>query len=677
MTSPVATDPTLMAANARFHAGDDAAAVALLSQHLDQPACAVRLREWAVAERRLDLLPAAQARLEAGSAPEADVSRAVSAQLWGNTSGALALLKPVLGAHPECATAHHHAGRALHNLGRRAEALAALRLAVQLEPDYAEAWYSLAHALRATGRMEESVAAYRAALQRMPSLRAALLNLGITLNAMDRADEALLPLERLLGIDPDHVEAWVNKGLCLHVLGRAGESHQCYQQALQRDPEHPQAHFYLGCLLNEQMAVDDARTHLTTALRVGGPDPDVLAELAGLSEQNNELQPAEEYVAQGLEVAPDHPGLVIEAARLDRRLGRLETATGRLASLDPARLSSRAAQQFWYERAMVDDRAGRSAQAMQAITRAHELAARNPRRRDIDREAFPRRIESLEQWLRSGAPGARSASTDPAWEGAFRPAFLVGFPRSGTTLLDTMLDAHPQVASIEERPTIEHVLEGLFGTGSGYPQGMASLSPDDIARAHALYAAAVRHWLPQSGEFSGLLLDKLPLRLLHVPLIRRLFPQAPILFAARHPCDVVLSNVMQLYRPNDAFVHFDTIQSAAQTYSKVMRVWRASIGALSISTHTVRYEDLVDSPEIVLRKACAALDIGFEPAMLDTSERLEGRGRVRTNSYQQVAEPVYTRSVERWQRYRQWLEPVLPLLEPHIAWLGYPRTGEA
>jgi hypothetical protein len=177
-------------------------------------------------------------------------------------------------------------------------------------------------------------------------------------------------------------------------------------------------------------------------------------------------------------------------------------------------------------------------------------------------------------------------------------------------------------------------------------------------------------------DFSGVLLDKLPMRMLHVPLIRRVFPQAPILFAARHPCDVVLSNVMQLYRPNEAFIHFDTIESAARIYDKVMRVWRASIGALSIHPHVIRYEDLVQSPEAVLTAACDYLGVDFDPGMLDTERRMRDRGRVRTNSYQQVAEPLYQRSVERWQRYRRWLEPVLPLLQPHITWLGYSDSGK-
>lgn len=669
MTQTIAADRALAEAEASFRAGAETAAVEVLLSHLSDHRCALRLREWAVAERRLELLPRVLERLAADAHPEAAVSAAISLQLKGDAAGALATLKLVLGAHPQLASAHHHAGRALHNLGRCAEALAALRLAVQLRPEYSEAWYSLAHALRAAGRMDESIAAYRTALQHLPAFRAGLLNLGITLCTIERADDALACFDRLLAIDPDSVEGWVNRGLCLHILGRNAEARDCHEQALRRAPDHPMAHFYLGCLLNEEMDSAAARTHLEAALRFAPDDPDVLTELAGLLEQLSELEPAARHVARGLALAPGHPGLTLESARLARRAGRTEEARASLLRLNAELLPARIAQQYWFERVLVHDRGGEFEPAMQALERAHALAANSPRLRRFDREAYPRRIARVEHWLERGAPGALSQTGDPQPSLDFRPAFLVGFPRSGTTLLDTMLDAHSEVASIEERPTLEGAIEGQGGPALDYPDGMVTLTPHDIARFQSRYGEAARAWLP--AGFHGVVLDKLPLRTLRVPLISRLFPDAPILFALRHPCDVVLSNVMQQYRPNEAFIHFDSVESAARTYDRVMRVWRGIVERLPVRVHYVRYEALVADPEPQLVAACAALGIAVEPAMLDPARRLENRGRIQTNSYQQVAEPVYRRAVGRWQNYRRWLEPVLPLLRPHLEWLQY------
>jgi tetratricopeptide (TPR) repeat protein len=651
-------------ADAQLRAGDVGNAVALLRQSLADPLCAVRLREWAVAERRLDMVPPAlQALSNAGA--EGSVSAAIDRQLRQQPEAALAILQDVIRSNPELATAHHHLGRALQNLGRGEEAAQAIRQALQLQPGHAEAWYSLAHVERARGNLQAAVDAYKAALNYAPALRAALLNLGITLCALDQPDAALEPLDKLLKLDPQHVDAWVNRGLCLHILGRMDLSQQSYERALQLAPGHALAHFYLGCLLNEQMATAPARAHLESALIASPADPDVLTELVGLLEQTNDLTSAEERVRGGLAHAPMHPGLNLEAARLARRQGRLEEARGGLLRLDARTLPARLAQQYWFERGQLHDRAKEFDQAMAAFEQGNQLAMHSPRRRHIDREAFPRHCDDIAHWLQRGAVGAGSTHADPLPQLGFRPAFLVGFPRSGTTLLDTMLDAHPDVASIEERATIEIAVDEL----GNYPELMKDLNSASIAKAHATYAHSVRSYVPIG--FSGLLLDKLPLRMLRVPFIRRLFPDAPILFAVRHPCDVVLSNVMQQYVPNEAFVHFDTIADAARMYDRIMRVWRQILDTLPIQPHWVRYESLVTDPEGELAAACAALKLEIRAEMLDPAARMKGRERIQTNSYQQVAEPIYRRASGRWRHYEAWLKPVLPLLQPHIEWLGY------
>jgi tetratricopeptide (TPR) repeat protein len=660
----------LARAESRLRSGDEAGAIELLLEHLADRECALRLREWAVAQRRHDLLAAVFERLRGEHHAEARVSEAIARQLQGDAAGALELLRPLLGAQPELATAQHHAGRALHNLGRRSEALAALRLALQSRADYAEARYSLAHALRAAGQLDEAVAQYREVLAQRPGWSAAWLNLGISLLAGERPDEALQVFDRLLGLDPRAMEGWVNRGLCLHVLGRSAEARDSQLEALRLDPRHPMAHFYLGCLLNEETDSDGARRHLEAALASAPGDPDILTELAGLAEQNNLLEEAQRHVATGLAAAPGHPALSLEAARLARRAGAIDAAHARLLAIDARSLPERLAQQYWFERALLHDRRAEPAETMQALQQGHDLAARSPRRRGIDPSAFPRRLERISRWLAEDAPGARPQAGDPTFAAEFAPAFLVGFPRSGTTLLDTLLDARRDVASIEERPDFEEAMARMFGATRDYPAAMADLAGPDLARGHQAYAEAVRQRLGPD-RLRPVVLDKLPLRLLQAPLIHRLFPAATLLFALRHPCDVVLSNVMQQFRPNEAFIHFDSIEASARTYDAVMQVWHRIVERLPLRLHYVRYEALVAAPEQELAGAAAALGLAGLGAAMDPGQRLAERGRIRTNSYQQVAEPVYRRAAGRWQRYRPWLEPVLPLLRPHLERFGY------
>jgi hypothetical protein len=245
----------------------------------------------------------------------------------------------------------------------------------------------------------------------------------------------------------------------------------------------------------------------------------------------------------------------------------------------------------------------------------------------------------------------------------------VGFPRSGTTLLDTMLDAHPSVASIEELPTLEVVIDELRSLPKGYPAALASVDGPRLADLRSLYREQCRRFL--DGRQPDLVLDKLPLRFLHTGLIRRLFPDARLLFALRHPCDVVLSNFMQAYAENEAFIHFDTLADSVAMYVRCMDLWRDIERILQPPVTYVRYEDLVADPEAEAGRVCDWLGIEPVAAMFDASQRMAERAPVRTTSYQQVAEPVYTRAAGRWRHYEKHFQPYLDQLAPFIDRYGY------
>jgi hypothetical protein len=244
------------------------------------------------------------------------------------------------------------------------------------------------------------------------------------------------------------------------------------------------------------------------------------------------------------------------------------------------------------------------------------------------------------------------------------PAFLVGFPRSGTTLLDTFLMGHRDTAVLEE----VHLLgaaEKQIGKVADLPR--ASLTA--LERARKAYFTELD--LHVARGFDGLVVDKLPLNLLGGPFIQALFPSAPIIFAQRHPCDAVLSAFMQSFVMNDAMASFLTIEDAADLYDSLMSGWTAMREGLALNVHTVRYERLVEDPEAELRPLVDFLGLPWDQQMLAHTDTAKKRGAIITPSYDQVTEPLSTRSVGRWKRYRKQLEPVLPVLLPWAERLGY------
>ena len=244
------------------------------------------------------------------------------------------------------------------------------------------------------------------------------------------------------------------------------------------------------------------------------------------------------------------------------------------------------------------------------------------------------------------------------------PIFLVGFPRSGTTLLEQILSSHSQLYCMEEREVFaDSVADLLAGVGS-----LADLDVAAIERRRSAYWERVRAPL---GEPLGdrALVDKLPLNLIFLPLIARVFPDAKIIFALRDPRDVVLSCFQQRFGMNAAMVQFLDLDAAAY-YDLVMSLMQACLTRLPLQVRQVRYEDVVAKLEDEARGLTEFLGLAFEPGMLSYRETALKR-EINTPSARQVIQPLYHRSIGRWRRYQADLAPALPILNQWAKRYGY------
>ena len=261
----------------------------------------------------------------------------------------------------------------------------------------------------------------------------------------------------------------------------------------------------------------------------------------------------------------------------------------------------------------------------------------------------------------------------PEWASSWRkaelddrpsPAFLVGFPRSGTTLLDTILMSHPSTEVLEEEPTLVHATEALGGFDA-----IPDASADMIKRARDAYFETARKLTPLDP--GKLLIDKNPLSMNYVPVIRRLFPDAKIILALRHPCDVVLSCYITNFQPNNAMANFLSLDTAAELYDLTFSYFEKARELLQPAVHTVVYENIVADRDRELRPLLDFLGLEWDERLLDHQTTAKKRGHIKTASYAQVVEPIYTRSAGRWVNYRKHLEPVIPTLLPWVEKFGY------
>ncbi|MBN2629646.1 MAG: sulfotransferase [Rhodobacteraceae bacterium] len=399
------------------------------------------------------------------------------------------------------------------------------------------------------------------------------------------------------------------------------------------------------------------------------------AELAALYERTHRLDAALAQIDACLTDAPDAPELLLARGRLLRRMGEGAMAKRDLGRvLDMARAPLVLAE-AWTELCFVHDRDGESAAAVAAIEKAHALMRAQPGvGRLLARAAANNRaITTLSQsFRRKNLDGWRATEPAPV-PGAARIGHLIGFPRSGTTLLEQRLDAHPEIVASPERVAfLRDALPAMCRAGGG-PLTLAALDavpPAVLARERHLYLMRLQSALgaPIAGRLH---LDKNPNHTGVVPGLMRLFPRGRIVVALRDPRDVVTSCVLRSFRLSEFSAMLLDWQTAAELYAVEMGAWlryRAELDpACWVET---RYEDGIDDPEAQMRRVLAAFDLPWDDAVLDYRARIQHKV-VNSPTQTEVRLPAYRTAMGRWRAYEPWLRPYLPILDPFIDAFGY------
>jgi hypothetical protein len=240
--------------------------------------------------------------------------------------------------------------------------------------------------------------------------------------------------------------------------------------------------------------------------------------------------------------------------------------------------------------------------------------------------------------------------------------FLLGFPRSGTTLIEIILEGHPNVVSLEEKESLIDSVHEFMQR----PEDLERLTRATPATLERLRAAYWRLVAGAGVDVSGkVFVDKYPLNTLKLPLIARLFPDAKILFACRDPRDIVLSCFRHRFKMNAPIYELLSIESAARYYDAVMRLVICLNGVLTLDTCLVRHEDLVTEFAREMKRICTFLGLDWVPAMGAFAVRTKDRA-VLTPSTAQLVRGLNTEGLGQWRRYRPQLVPVLPMLEPWV-----------
>ena len=500
-----------------------------------------------------------------------------------------------------------------------------------------------------------------------------LLNLAASVHHQEgRREEAVALLKRARTLAPRDPHVLNSLGVCLRGLGRLEAAKEAYDAAIRIDPRLAAAHFNRASVLEDLNDMKGARAGYQRAASLDRAYAEPLASLAWLSAQNGDAAEARALGQRAEAMAPANVLARMALASAEVHERQLDAASRRLEALrqDP-QLSATNRSIVLGLIGDLQDAAGRPAEAFEAYRASNdEMRRLNAGAYEApDRETALAAARRIGAWFAAAEPGPWKAAPEPRPRAADPRlhVFLVGFPRSGTTLLENVLAAHPEVVSLEEKDCLAPAIHAYLGSNEGLGS-LATLGAGDALRQRDAYWGQVRSFgvEPRGKVF----IDKMPLMSVNLPLVAKLFPGARILFARRDPRDVVLSCFRRRFGMNPSMYQLLTLEGTAAYYDAVMRlaqIWRQ---LLPLPQHLVRYESLVEDFDGTARAACDFLGLAWDEGLRDFAARARTRG-ISTPSAAQVARGLNREGQGSWRRYRQQMEPVLPTLRPWVEAFGY------
>jgi tetratricopeptide (TPR) repeat protein len=567
----------------------------------------------------------------------------IALQSLGRLDEAEARYRQALHINPNYAQAHGNLGANLQALGRLGEAETCYRRALQIQPDYAKAHCNLGALLHESGRLDEAEASFRRALQIKPDYAEAQYNLGNTLQKLNRQNEAEDSYRQALQIKPDYAEAHSNLGNILKELGRLDEAEASYRRALQIKPDYVEAHNNLGAILRQLGRLPEAEVCFRQVLQIKPDFAGAYYNIGNMHLDKGQFAEAEAFYRQALAIEPEMPEAWGELASIRKMTPADSDWLSTAESIVQRDLPARQEFRLRYAMGKYCDDVRDFDRAFENYRRANEL--KKSLHKGYDRQQFTDNVDRL---IRD-YPMERLRQTHGGASASERPLFIVGMPRSGTSLTEQIIASHPATFGAGEL---------LFWNDAD--RRFTAASPE--AREDALLRTLANDCLQNLADFSATALrvaNKLPGNVMHLGLIHTVFPNARILHTQRNPIDTCLSIHFQDFTAMHRYSNdLGDLAHRYREYRRLMAHWRTVLPAQVFLD--VPYEALLEDQEGWSRKIIEFIGLDWDARCLDfhKTER-----KVGTASNWQVRQKIYTSSKERWRNYEKYIGPLRDLLE--------------
>jgi Flp pilus assembly protein TadD len=598
------------------------------------------------------------------------LAAAYAALQSGEPTRAVELSKALLRSEPGREDALTLLGLALHAQQRHRDASRVFQTLTEINPAESAHWANLGTMLREAKEPDQALAAYARAAALGANSADFLLN--VALLHLDRGDyqhgERLLADARAAA--PKDASIAIQYAQVCYELLRIDAATQALTHWQQLDGLSAEHLAQIALLLLNLGNASESATVVRRLMQESAPGPAALLKLCQILERNNRVEDAQSGL-YALQADARSATLGDELTLLQAQLAQRQQQHDRAAELFQGIAAREAAHRrhlALFPLAKSLQALGQTERAWQVLQQAHaaqllQLARSHPQVAACDEPPLLITRHSCDPadiatWQHNQAPDRDHS-----------PVFVVAFPRSGTTLLEQALDAHPQLVSMDEQPFLQQVADRVGDLGVEYPAALGQLTGSQLDELRAHYWSLVASKVTVGS--GRRLVDKNPLNLLRLPIIQRLFPHAPIIVAIRHPLDVIVSCYAQHFRaPEFALLCKDPL-TLARGFRRCFDFWYAQAGLLNPPAMEIRYEDLVADFDTSMHKLADFLAAPWDDAMLRPAEHARAKGYISTPSYSQVVEPVHARAVGRWLVHREALAPTIEVLRPYLARWNY------
>ena len=508
---------------------------------------------------------------------------------------------------------------------------------------------------------------YKEILKINPNHFGSIFYLGTLLVQTQRFKLAKSLLYKATQINPNYAAAHNNLGATLKELGEYQNAINCCQKAIKLNPSYAEAHYNLGLVFKELREFKKAISCFKKAIQIHPSYIIAHQNLMEAYEKTNQERELKSAISNAQTVIKDNPIIKLyEGILLSRNEKFVEAKNCLELILFEADETNKEISRV-STLAKCYDRIGNTDKAFNYFKKAN-LLSQKTKIKNFDKNKYLQVIKIRKEFFKK--PNIKKWPTLKKPDNKPNPIFLIGFPRSGTTLLDTILRSHPLIEVVEEQFMVEQLINSLNQLPNSKFENIKEIENEQIIKIRKTYFESLESQI-QNKNNTKLYIDKLPLNIIHVGEIVRIFPNAKFIVSLRHPCDCVLSCFMQDFELNDAMANFLNLDDAAHLYNAVMKLWTQYTSIFLINYHEVKYENLIENFEPTVRSILDFLELSWDDAVLNYLITAKKRDRITTPSYYQVTKPIYSYAIGRWQRYKKQTSNIYPILEGWIKKFNY------